>query len=179
MCSERDKGVLEMIMNPNLPFNFGPQNTVKEDDDNHYLNLTNYQESELHNMEGIKIAESGDYSAAMAKFNEAIKLCPENPSSYNNRAQLYRLESNISEALTDLEKSLELSKGRGRKAAQSFVQMALIHRLRNEDMARKEFEKAAELGSVFAKQQLVAMNPYAAMCNQMLSEIMTKFRRGE
>jgi hypothetical protein len=44
------------------------------DDDNHYLNLTNYQESELHNMEGIKIAESGDYSAAMAKFNEAIKV---------------------------------------------------------------------------------------------------------
>jgi hypothetical protein len=42
-----------------------------------------------------------------------------------------------------------------------------------------DYEKAAELGSGFAKMQLIAMNPYAAMCNKMLAEVMTKLQRGE
>lgn len=49
----------------------------------------------------------------------------------------------------------------------------------NEAGCRADFETAANLGSRFAKQQLVAINPYAAMCNSMLTEMVTKLRRGE
>lgn len=44
---------------------------------------------------------------------------------------------------------------------------------------QSDFEAAARLGSEFAKTQLVVMNPYAAMCNKMLSDVMGRLRRGE
>jgi len=43
----------------------------------------------------------------------------------------------------------------------------------------EDFKSAAKLGGQFAKQQVIAMNPYAALCNQMLSEVMHKVRTGE
>ncbi|KAK6062090.1 hypothetical protein COOONC_00239 [Cooperia oncophora] len=76
------------------------------------------------------------------------------------------------EALTDLNQAISLSNGVGRSACQAFVQRAMIHRLRgDDDSARADFQKASELGSSFAKMQMVALNPYAAMCNKMLSEV--------
>jgi hypothetical protein len=39
--------------------------------------------------------------------------------------------------------------------------------------ARRDLEEAAALGSRFAKLRLVEMNPYAAMCNQMLQQAMS------
>ncbi|KIH43521.1 hypothetical protein ANCDUO_26472, partial [Ancylostoma duodenale] len=42
-----------------------------------------------------------------------------------------------------------------------------------------DFQKAADLGSSFAKMQLVALNPYAAMCNKMLSEVFNNLRQGK
>lgn len=42
-----------------------------------------------------------------------------------------------------------------------------------------DFEAAAKLGSEFAKAQLVQMNPYAALCNRMLRDVMGKLERGE
>ncbi|KAF7639281.1 TPR_REGION domain-containing protein [Meloidogyne graminicola] len=179
MCSQRDKEVLNMILNPNLPFKFETEEKEEEEQEN-YSNLQNYKESEVENIEGVKLAENNELEKALEKFNKAIELCPQNPSIYNNRAQLYRLMENIEQAKIDLNKSLELSKGKGYSAAQAYVQLALIHRLNNEEeYAKNKFEKAAELGSNFAKNQLVAMNPYAAMCNKMLGEIMVKMRQGE
>lgn len=49
----------------------------------------------------------------------------------------------------------------------------------NDDGAREDFQAAANLGSEFAKQMLIALNPYAALCNQMLREVMTKLRTGQ
>lgn len=66
-----------------------------------------------------------------------FKLCPCNPTTYNNRAQLFRLLSKIFEAMADLEKSLELSGGKGRNAGQSHIQKALIYRLQNEEESAK------------------------------------------
>ena len=48
-----------------------------------------------------------------------------------------------------------------------------------DEMSLNDFKDAARLGGQFAKQQVIAMNPYAAMCNQMLSEMMQKVRNGE
>lgn len=176
MCTQRDKNVLNRILNPNLPFDFESENSTSQTKEN-YSHLPKYLECEFQNMEGIKLAENGDFDNALTKFNKSIEMCPENPSPYNNRAQLYRLMSKIPEAQIDLDKSLSLSNGQGLAAAQSFVQKALIYRLQNEAaLAKENFEKAANLGSNFAKSQLIAMNPYAAMCNKMLGEIMTKFK---
>lgn len=86
----------------------------------------------------------------------------------------------MDDALADLNKAIELSEGRGRAACQAFVQRAMIERLRgNDDLARADFEKAATLGSQFAKTQIVMMNPYAAMCNKMLHDVIGKLQRGE
>ena len=55
----------------------------------------------------------------------------------------------------------------------------MIHRLEGrDDEAKKDFEAAAELGSPFAKSALAAMNPYAAMCNQMLKNVFTALEQG-
>ena len=45
--------------------------------------------------------------------------------------------------------------------------------------ALEDFKKAAQLGSEFAKTQMIARNPYAALCNAMMTEMMAKVRRGE
>ena len=51
--------------------------------------------------------------------------------------------------------------------------------LGDEDGAKEDLRNAANLGGQFAKQLLVTLNPYAALCNQMLAEVMNKFRSGE
>ena len=54
----------------------------------------------------------------------------------------------------------------------NFSFLGMIHRLEGrDDLARKDFDSAAQLGSSFAKSALAAMNPYAAMCNQMLKNV--------
>lgn len=57
------------------------------------------------------------------------------------------------------------------------MQRGLIHRLQaRDDEARRDFERAARLGSAFARQQLVLLNPYSALCNQMLCEMLGRLR---
>lgn len=85
-------------------------------------------------------------------------------------------------ALADLEKAIELSASRGEEVARkkALCQRALLHRLQGKDVeSRADLEAAAALGSDFAKTQLVALNPYAALCNQMLGDMFAKMQRGE
>lgn len=80
-------------------------------------------------------------------------------------------------AILDLERAIALSGGAGRTACQALVQRGLLFRLGNQaEEARKDFTRAAELGSKFAQQQAVMLNPYAALCNRMLSEVICKLR---
>ncbi|XP_060228847.1 tetratricopeptide repeat protein 36 isoform X2 [Meriones unguiculatus] len=80
-------------------------------------------------------------------------------------------------ALEDLERAVTLSGGRGRAARQSFVQRGLLARFQGRDEdARRDFEQAARLGSLFARRQLVLLNPYAALCNRMLADMMGQLR---
>ena len=48
-----------------------------------------------------------------------------------------------------------------------------------EDAAIEDFKRAADLGSEFAKVMVVQLNPYAALCNQMLREVIGKIKTGE
>ena len=62
---------------------------------------------------------------------------------------------------------------------QAHTQRGLIHRQEGrEEEAKGDFTAAAELGSRVAKQQLVAMNPYSAACNAMLSRAMQELQGG-
>lgn len=86
----------------------------------------------------------------------------------------------FAEAKIDLNNAINLSGGKGRAGCQALCQRGLIHlKEKNEKDAKSDFEAAAKLGSRFAKAQLVQMNPYAAMCNKMLKEMMTRLQNGE
>ncbi|XP_059786282.1 tetratricopeptide repeat protein 36 isoform X2 [Balaenoptera ricei] len=122
-------------------------------------------------------AEAGDLSTALERFGQAINLLPEKASAYSNRAQARLLQGDVAGALEDLERALALSGGRGRAARQAFVQRGLVARLQGrDDDARGDFERAARLGSPFARRQLVLLNPYAALCNRMLADVMGQLR---
>lgn len=70
--------------------------------------------------------------------------------------QVYRLKGNDTLALEDLNRSLELSKGIGRSACQALCQRGMLYRKQYLDVeARSDFEKAANMGSEFAKSVLV------------------------
>ena len=77
------------------------------------------------------------------------------------------------DALNDLNRAVELSAGRANNVeSNALCQRALLHRLEGREQdAFDDFERAAKLGHQFAKAQLVKLNPYAALCNQMLGEM--------
>lgn len=82
-------------------------------------------------------------------------------------------------ALHDLNNAINLSDGKGRSACLALCQRALIYRFQDKhEMAVDDFKKAATMGSDFARSQLVQMNPYAALCNQMLGKVMAQYRKG-
>jgi hypothetical protein len=84
----------------------------------------------------------------------------------------------FSAAVADLNEAISLSEGRGRSACQAFCQRGIMNRKEgHDDLARLDFEVAARLGSQFAKTQLVELNPYAALCNQMLHDVMGKLQQ--
>ncbi|NXR75620.1 TTC36 protein, partial [Pycnonotus jocosus] len=180
MATANDRAVLQTIFNPSTPFGDIPGLDEEEEDVQDEVEafplelLDQVRELEL---QGVSAAESGDTSTALERFSEAIRLLPERASGYNNRAQALRLRGDVAGALQDLDAAIRLSRGCGRAACQSFVQRGLIHRLqaRDED-ARRDFERAARLGSAFARQQLVLLNPYSALCNQMLCEMLGRLR---
>lgn len=83
-------------------------------------------------------------------------------------------------ALEDLNKAINLSHGCGLAAAQAFTQRGMIYRLEGDDeKAVEDFKKGAALGNAFAKSMVVQMNPYAALCNKMLSQAINMLQQGE
>ncbi|CAD5212323.1 unnamed protein product [Bursaphelenchus okinawaensis] len=177
MASERDKAILNMIMNPMMPTGNVTEDVPVEEED--YSHLENYSKAQELEVDGIRLSEEKKHDEALLKFDQAIEICPNNPSAYNNKAQTLQFQRKMDEALTLLNKAIELSKGKGKTAAQSFAQRALIHRCQGRPYAAKEdLEKSAALGNKFAKMELVTLNPYAAMCNQMLGDVMEKLKHG-
>ncbi|TNN69724.1 Tetratricopeptide repeat protein 36 [Liparis tanakae] len=182
MASAHDRAVLQAIFNPTSPFgDIHGQNQEEEliDDDSGFDTELLRQAKELE-VRGVSAAEAGDLQAALQLFSQAIQILPQRASAYNNRAQALRLQGDTAGALGDLDRAVSLSGSAGRTACQALVQRGLLRRLacRGEE-ARADFEEAAALGSEFARQQAVALNPYAALCNTMLSEVINKLRNPE
>ncbi|XP_054731636.1 tetratricopeptide repeat protein 36 homolog [Anastrepha obliqua] len=119
----------------------------------------------------IKLAEEGQLSEALQVFEQALNVAPTRASVYNNRAQALRLANRDEDALADLNKAIELAIELPRTKSTALCQRGVLYRKQNNlDAARKDFEAAALLGSSFAKTQLVEINPFAALCNQMLRQ---------
>jgi len=77
--------------------------------------------------------------------------------------------------LIDLNKAIEFSNGKGFTASQAYTQRGLMFKLnKDNENALDDFRKASKLGNAFAKQQITEMNPYSALCNQMLCEVFAK-----
>ncbi|KAF5921223.1 hypothetical protein HPG69_018623 [Diceros bicornis minor] len=183
MGTPNDQAVLQAIFNPDTPFgdvvglDLGEEAQKEEADEDGVFPRAQLEQSKALELQGVMAAEAGDLSTALERFGQAINLLPERASAYNNRAQALRLQGDVAGALEDLERALELSRGRGRAARQGFVQRGLLARLQGrDDDARRDFERAARLGSPFARRQLVLLNPYAALCNRMLADMMAQLR---
>uniref|UniRef100_A0A8C5Q7G2 Tetratricopeptide repeat protein 36 n=1 Tax=Leptobrachium leishanense TaxID=445787 RepID=A0A8C5Q7G2_9ANUR len=178
MCTPNDSAVLHAIFNPNSPFgDCEEQNVDNTDWELEVLNIPPELLKQVQTLErqGVEAAESGEIGTAVQRFNEAILLLPEWASTYNNRAQALRLQGDVAGALQDLNRAVELSEGKGLVGRQALIQRGLIFLLQKDhDTAKKDLRKAAQHGSVFAKQLLIQLNPYAALCNSMLRDMMQK-----
>lgn len=58
------------------------------------LHLPNFAKCMQLEHEGIKLADKERFEESLELFFKAIQICSENPSPYNNRAQVYRLLKN-------------------------------------------------------------------------------------
>ncbi|XP_077350465.1 tetratricopeptide repeat protein 36 [Festucalex cinctus] len=179
MATEHDRAVLQAIFSPNTPFGDVPgldQERELTDDDSPFDADSLRQVKDLESR-GVSAADAGDLEAALELFGRAIRILPRRASAYNNRAQALRLQGNAPGALEDLDRAVSLSGGQGRTACRALVQRGLLRRLAGQDDgARHDFQKAAALGSEFARQQAVTLNPYAALCNKMLRQVVGKLR---
>ncbi|XP_053688441.1 tetratricopeptide repeat protein 36 homolog [Sabethes cyaneus] len=176
--SEHDRQVLESIFNPSqiggeeLLYN-GKEEFPEDLQDRVEPNNPNIIESKKLELIAIQLAEDGKLPEAILQFTKAIQVAPERPAPWNNRAQAYRYLGNEKTALEDIEQALQLSNRSGRTGCRALCQRGVLRRKNNDlDGARADFEEAAKLGSKFARTQLIELNPYAALCNQMLREVM-------
>jgi len=177
----RPKHVLNQIFNPGLPWGDEVDTVDDEEQENNALAETQAViKAKALEHEAVKLAESGNVDASIALFDQAVAEAPEWPSTYNNRAQALRLKGDEEGALADLDKALQLSEGKGTVACQAYTQRGLLRTKQgDEEGAKSDLGHASELGGGFAKQLLTSMNPYAALCNQMLGDVMQKLRNGD
>lgn len=180
MATENDRAVLEAVFNPLFSeFGFSTEAEEAPNGDSGQEDGTPNQVKTLE-VEGVQAAEKGDIDQAIEIFSKVIRLAPNRASGYNNRAQALRIKGDVDRALEDLNNAINLGQGNKHAAAQALCQRGLIYRLREQDQeAQADFKEAAKLGSQFAKNQLVQMNPYAALCNRMLGQMFAKLRQGE
>ncbi|XP_020281771.1 tetratricopeptide repeat protein 36 homolog isoform X2 [Pseudomyrmex gracilis] len=178
--SENDKAVLNTIFDPLFVFpQFSEEQAKFEKGNTETTDDLEETRLELHVLDIVKkaivCAETKNFDESFRLFDEALRQAPKSASILNDRAQALRLANRNEEALEDLNLAVELSKGNGKVGVQALCQRGALYRwMKQDDDARMDFARAAKAGSSFAKSQLVALNPYAAMCNSMLCEIMSK-----
>ena len=91
-----------------------------------------------------------------------------------------RLLGKVEEALKDLETAIKLSDGKDTLTLrQAYTQRGYIRRLQgDEDGAFVDFDVAAKLGGEQAKKEAQKLNPYAKLCNEMLTKkLLSKSKR--
>ncbi|XP_065361273.1 tetratricopeptide repeat protein 36 homolog [Calliphora vicina] len=177
--SAHDQQVLESIFNPlELTSSLEAQlinpdssETLVDNDGNLECEPEILKQSKQLEIEAVKLAEEQKLEEALKKFSESLELTPKRASIYNNRAQALRLAGKDEAALDDLNHALEHSLTQSKTKCHALCQRGVLYRKQKKlEEARTDFEAAAKMGSKFAKQQLVEINPFAALCNQMLRQ---------
>lgn len=95
-------------------------------------------------------------------------------SAYNNRAQVFRILDKDDEALLDIENAIELgTTGSSRNVLkQAYTQRAVIKKKQGDKYgADRDFAMGAQHGNEIAK-GMVRQNPFAKLCNRIVSEAM-------
>ncbi|XP_011559663.3 tetratricopeptide repeat protein 36 [Plutella xylostella] len=171
--SDRDQAVLRSIMDPTATLGDLTDDSDNFPEDNAPTSDSDRLSAELC-ARGAALAEGGRLGEALALMGEGVAAAPARPDAYNDRAQVLRLMMRDTEALSDIERALSLTAGsRCRARALALCQRGLLRRKAGAEAdARADFVEAADLGSAFAKKQAVELNPYAALCNQMLSQVL-------
>jgi len=123
----------------------------------------------------VALGEQKKLAESIAVFSQCIRLCPLYASAFNNRAQALQLKGEVDGALADVNRAIELGRGDVHVLKQAFTQRGILYHLqKKDDAALSDFQKAAALGSEYARCEAVRLNPYAAMCNAMLTELLPK-----
>lgn len=97
-------------------------------------------------------------------------------SLLNNKAQILRLMNRNDEALACLNQILNVIDG-STPVPKMVIRQAsaqrgwLLFRSAQNEEALADFERASRLGCLESKRMAVRCNPYAAMCNQMMQEL--------
>ena len=169
--SEED--VLEAIFNPEMPFG----SATKEPDMHGPADAKEDTEEEQQMREkeraAIKLAEEGRLEDALAAFTAIINEDPKRASGYNNRAQVYQMKGDKDLALKDLNTAIDECELSTRVAQQAYAQRGILKRLKDDtEGARKDLETAGHYGNAWARHEATKLNPYAALCNQMLKQAM-------
>lgn len=204
LCA-RDLSILNLIFDPNQcekDTNIKDSTQPIKDDieakDQEEDNSEEIAKSKALEVEGVQLTEAGNLTEALLKFNESISIAKLRPSPYNNRAQLYRFLENddckfdlrstlinfsyffliYSVALVDLTRSIELSGATfPRTSCRAYCQRGIIKKkIGDVEGAREDFNESAKLGSKFARHQIADLNPYAQLCSQMVSKLLSDMK---
>jgi len=173
-----DEHVLDLIFHPELRgVDFPTPDELLNEELRKDFSSSKFDKLRELEKKGVKLAEQKDVDGAISAFTQAIELDSTYASAYNNRAQAYQLKGDLDQAMKDLDNSIKFGVGLRDVLSQAHSQRGIILRVRGSDeAARVEFEKAGSLGNKFAQKQAVALNPYAALCNQFLSQAMSQYR---
>ena len=117
---------------------------------------------------------------ALKWANKSVELAPLRAGSYNNRAVVYRqfqTEEKDKLAMLDLEKAIELSKGKGMAGKQAYNQRASM-KIRDGDKndALVDLHKSAGMGDKWAKNLIVQCNDMQKLCGQAVNEMMKQYQ---
>ncbi|CAH1106200.1 unnamed protein product [Psylliodes chrysocephalus] len=175
--SERDNAILNCIFNPNLPLEEAASISEEQLEDKENLS-TDQEHTKKLEIESVQLAENGNLTEALSIINKAIEIAPQRPSLYNNRAHIFQYLRKFDDAFKDVNKAIELcSETHQKTLSLAHCQRGVLYRkFEKNDLARSDFEVSAKMGNTFSRKQLVELNPYAALCNQMLRQVMDKLK---
>lgn len=93
--------------------------------------------------QGIELSNNGKFDEALAKFNEAQRLQPNNPAVYVYRGRVKYAKSLNREAISDLNQALQIEP----TFAEAYnVRAQVYYTLEDFDQALADLEKARSLG---------------------------------
>eukprot|EP01138_Halocafeteria_seosinensis_P011513 gb/GECG01011761.1/.p1 GENE.gb/GECG01011761.1/~~gb/GECG01011761.1/.p1 ORF type:complete len:223 (+),score=52.61 gb/GECG01011761.1/:1-669(+) len=194
-----EEAILNFIFDPNKSFigatmpweenqeqNQGSLHTDKEPQPEEPEHIKKCKELEK---KAVEAAEAADSDKALELLAEAEKVAPERGSVLNNRAQVLRLQKKYDEALTQLNKAIQMetewmenNKDRSHSREysshkhvlqQAHTQRAAVHQAKgNKEDEHTDLEAAAAYGSTIARMATTETNPYATLCHKAVEQMM-------